>query len=379
MANTLTEVIPQLLAQGLMALREMVVMPQLVNRAYESLAGPEGSTIDVPIPSAIAVQDVTPSNTPPATADVAPTSVPIALNRWKEAPFYMTDKDLMEVQRGTLPMIASEAVKGLANEVDQYLLAFASQFYGSYGTAGTTPFGDEKTTDATGIRTILNKQLAPRDPRHVVLDPDAEGSALNVRAFQDASFGGGVQELLEGRMNRKLGFQWWMDQNVQQHTAGTGANYVTNTGTVLPVGTKSIPVDTGTGTILTGDIISFANHTQTYVVTADHSGGTGTVSIEPGLVAAVGDGVAVTGPGDTGGVGDHVMNLAFHRDAIAFATRPLENSQHPASIIQSAVDPVSGLTLRLEVTREHRRDRYAYDILYGAAVIRRELGARLLG
>ena len=377
MANDLTKVTPQLLAQGLRALREMAITPQLVNRAYQPMAGPEGSTIDVPIPSAIVVQDVTPAATPPATADVTPTSVPIVLNRWKEAPFYMTDKDIMESQNGTIPMVASEAVKALANEVDVFLLGLTSKFYGVAGTAGTTPFGNEKTTDATLIRTVLNKQVAPLDPRHVILDPDAEGSALNVRAFQDASFGGGVAGLLEGDLNRKLGFRWWMDQNVQTHTAGTGAGFLTNSGTAMPAGTKVIPADTGTGTILVGDIVTFAGHTQTYVVTSALSGGS--FSIEPGLVVAVGDGVAIKAPGDTGGVGTHVMNLAMHRDAIAFATRPLEGSNHPGSIIETNFDPITGLTLRLEVSREHKRDRWSFDILYGAEVIRRELGGRLLG
>lgn len=375
--NDLTAVVPQLLAQGLMALRQFAIMPQLVNKAYQALAGRQGSTIDVPISSAIAVRDVAPAATPPSTEGVVPTSVPVPLTRWKEAPFYLDDSEQMQVMDGFIPMQAEEAVKALANEVDLYLLSLFSKFYGVAGTAGTTPFSDGTTKDATAMRTALNKQLAPLFPRHVVFDPEAEGSALNVRAFQDASWSGDVQALLNGNLNVKLGFRWWMDQNVGSHTAGTGTNYLVNNGAGYAAGTKTITVDTGTGTLLVGDIISFASHSQTYVVTSALAANS--VSFEPGLLVAVANDVAIIGPGDTGGVGTHVLNGAFHRDAIAFATRPLEKSSHPASVIGTMADPISGLTLRLEISRQHKRDEWSFDILYGAAVIRRELGVRLLG
>jgi hypothetical protein len=172
-----------------------------------------------------------------------------------------------------------------------------------------------------------------------------------------------------------------MDQNVQTHTAGDATGYAVS-GTAHAVGDKSIQTDTGTsGTFNVGDLISFAGHTQSYVVTTSKTGA-GALTFEPGLVAAPADAAAIAGPGDSagaGGIGDHVMNLGFHRDAIAFATRPLIGSMHPGSIIDSQFDPVSGLTLRLEVSRQNKQDKFSFDILYGAEVIRRELGARLLG
>lgn len=357
-----------------MALRQRSIMPLLVNRGYEVIAGQRGSSVDVPIPAAIAVQDVTAANVPPATADVAPTSVNIPLDQWKEAPFYLTDKDMMEAMDGTIPMQASEAIKAIANTVDSYILGLYKSFYGFSGTAGTTPFATD-TSDATNIRAILNKQLAPLDDRRFVVDPDAEAKALNLRAFQDASFSNSALGLLEGQINRKMGFDWFMDQNMPTHTAGTGTGYLINNGPGYAIGVKTVTVNTGTGTLLAGDIITFAGHTQTYVVVSSVGGGTVTsITFEPGLVVAVANSVAITKKAS------HVVNLAFHRDAIAFASRPiLGAAEGLGSIMQSAVDPVSGLTLRLEVSREYKRTRWAYDMLYGGQVIRRELGARLAG
>ncbi len=379
MANQLAEVTPKLLAQGLLALRQFAITPRLVNRGYESLAGEKGSTIDVPIPSAIAAVAVVPAANNPVTADIAPTSANIVLDQWFEAPFYLTDKDMMEAMNGTIPMQASEAIKALANNVDRYILGLYKKFYGSAGTAGTVPFDNGTTSDATNLRKVLNKQLAPLDDRHVVFDPDAEASALNLRAFQDASYSGDVQVIMDGMLNRKLGFQWWMDQNVLSHTAGTITDDPTVTG-ANAVGATSINVTTDAGdavNLLEGDLISFAGDDQQQVVTADVTIGassSGDIPIYPGIS------VATTGGETFTVVGDHVANLGFHRDAIAFANRPLADAGQGLGVItQSATDPVSGLTLRLEISREHKRTRFSYDILYGAEAIRPELGARLLG
>ncbi len=373
MANDLSVVLPKLLAQGLMALRQQAVMPRLVNRGYEELAGEKGSTVTVPVPSAITVQDVTPGPTPPSTADVAPTQVQIAMTRWKEAPFYLTDKDILECMNGTIPMQASEAVKAIANEVDSYLLGLYTQIYGFVGTPGSTPFATD-TTAATQARAVLARQLADPDPRNFVIDPDAEGNALNLRAFQDASWRGDAQGVVKGQIGEKFGALWVMDQNVPTHTTGAAASYLINNGAGYAAGIKTVTIDTGTAAWVAGDIVTFAGVTGTYAVQSSVGGATATsITFEPGLAGTVADNAAITKKGS------HVVNLAFHRDAFALATRPLESSTMGLGIFQSAVDPVSKLALRLEISREFKRTRFSYDILYGAQVVRPQFGCRIAG
>lgn len=89
MANTLTTVIPQLLAQGLLALRQNAVMPRLVNRSYSVDAAQKGSVVNIPIPSAVTAAAVTAAITVPANADQTPTQAQITLNQWYEAPLAM--------------------------------------------------------------------------------------------------------------------------------------------------------------------------------------------------------------------------------------------------------------------------------------------------
>ena len=385
MANTITAVVPKLLAQGLMALRQQAIMPRLVNRAYESMAGQRGSTIDVPIPSAITAQAVSPANTPPSTADIAPTSVPIALDQWYEAPFYLTDKERMEVMAGVLPMQASEAIKALANTVDSYLMGLYKGIYGYVGpinAAISTPFTTD-VSEATNARKVLNKQLAPMDDRFAVIDPDAEAKALALAAFRDASQAGDTEAIKRGLIGMKLGMMWFMDQNVVTHTAGTlsdGTNHKALVNGALSAGATTMNIDstTLTGTVVIGDIFQFAGRTETHVATnlttASGNAITG-ITFSPALPAAIADNTVVSF------ANTHVVNLAMHRDAIAFATRPLEAEDVAGlgSIVSSAVDPISGLTLRLEVTREHKRIRYSYDILYGGKLVRAELATRIAG
>jgi hypothetical protein len=146
------------------------------------------------------------------------------------------------------------------------------------------------------------------------------------------------------------------------------------------IGAKSVPLATDAGEAVNlnkGDILTFSGNTQTYVVTAAVTIGatsTGNVAIEPGLKAAL------TTANTVAVKASHTVNLAFHRDAFAFASRPLENAAEGlGSRISSTVDEESGLTLRLEVSREHKRTRWSFDILYGVKTVRRELAARLAG
>jgi hypothetical protein len=394
MANTLDAVFPRLLAQGLLALRGATVLPRIVNGDYSNMAAERGKNIDVPVPAAVTAQAVAPANTPPVTADIQPSYVQVPLTQWYEAPFYMTDQDIMNVMNGTLPMQVSEAVKSLAQQVNADIFGTYKDFYGFVGTPGTTPFSTaaaysaQDTKPATDVRKILNKQLAPMNDRRFVLNPDAEAAALNLRAFQDQSWRGQGPALAEGQLARTLGFDWFMDQQVPTHAAGT------QTGTVTVNGANGVGVGstdgglTGTLSVATaaasstawvwGDIITLAGDTQTYVVLAPGltlgASATGSANIAPALKVAQAGGAAITL------AAPHVVNLAFQRGAIAFASRPLaDNTDGLGNRIMSQVDPISGLALRLEISREHKRTRWSFDVLYGMKVIRRQLGCRLAG
>ena len=402
MANTLTTIMPKIIARGLMVLREVCIMPRLVNSDFSADAKRKGQTIDVPVPSAVGTTSVSPSNVLPVPTDRTVPIVQIPLDQWrKNDPIYLTDKEMLEINSKEffLPSSMEEAVRALANEVNVYIFNLyknATQgIYGAVGIAGTTPFGST-TVDATNARKLLNKQLAPKSNRVGVLDYDAEAEALELSAFQDADKVGSAEVKIEGEIGRKFGINWNSDGDVVTHTVGTitdasaGRTCAIDKVGGYAVGIDIIDVDEGAevsvvGTIVRGDIISFAGHDQTYCVvdnsaSSQFSGTTYTFATNaiaglkfyPALKEAVVDGEVITVEAT------HVVNLAFHRDAFGFAQRQLETESTSSELI-TMTDPLTGLGLRLEVMRQNKQMLWEFDMLYGGLLVRPELAVRIMG
>ena len=381
MANTLTNVLPSLLAQGVLALRQQAVMPRLVNRSYESLAASEGNVVNIPIPSSISQRAVTPSITMNSNVDSSPTAAVVTLDYWYEAPFQLSDSDYVSASSRFVPMQASEAVKALANGVDTYMLGKHTGIFGAAGTAGTAPFNGSLTA-AAGAMKRLDRQLAPPDDRRAMIDPTARENFVLNTAILQVDQRGNDEGLIKGTIGTKLGFDWYMDQNIASYTPGTAwasGNIASTVGGAVGDTTLNIINATASGQIKVGDIFSFTADTSShqYVVTVTNTiSATVQVAITfyPGLKTTVATGatlIVVSIP--------YTVNLAFHRDAFAWASRPLTNVGGGGNVFQAPTDPVSGLALRLELSRQYKQDTFSYDILGGGNLVRKELACKIMG
>jgi len=394
MANTLTAIMPKILAKALLVLRERAVMPRLVNGDYSNDAAVKGATIDVPVPTAVGTRDVTPSQVPPAGTNTTAGTVQIQLNNWKQNdPIYLTDKDVQEVEeRHILPGQLGEAVRALANDVNADILQEYLGVYGSYGVTTTIPFNSTDTVKhATQSRKVLNKQNCPKDSRRMVLNFDAEAEALALAQFADAEKTLSAVVKIEGEIGRKYGFDIVADDACPTHTAGTiTTGFITKAATTVVVGLKTLigttAASTGAIALKKGDILLIAGDTQQYVLTADATEASAAtdeaIFFEPGLKVEVDGSEAITMVHSADGLAGvpYTVNLAFHRDAFAFATRSL-NAGLPTGgqNILSMQDPVTGLVLRLEVSRQHKQTAWEFDILWGAKLVRPELACRIVG
>lgn len=381
MANDLTNLIPKIIARGLLALRRQALLVQMVNRDYSGEAAQKGDVINVPGPVSGAVRDAQPGPVPVSAQDLTPGNVQITLANWKEFPFYVTDKDRVQIDaNGTfVPMAVSEAMKQLANTADSVIAAEYKGVYGYTGTAGTTPF-QSTGVDAVNARKILNNQLAPVNDRRLILNPDAEANALLVPTMTDLEKTGDSGPKIEGQLGRKYGFNFGMSQSLPSHTAGTAATIIVGSTTAAGSSTLDLRASTN-GTVLLGDIFTIAGNTQTYVVTdasvAVSSAASSNVNIAPALAAQATAGTAVTLKAS------HAVSLAFQFGAFTFADRPLASANDDAnqlgSKVMAATDPVTGMSLRLEVTRQNKQTQWSFDHLYGAKLVRREFACRVAG
>jgi hypothetical protein len=102
----------------------------------------------------------------------------------------------------------------------------------------------------------------------------------------------GTDELLRrGMIAQLMGFGLHDWAQVKAHTPGTGASYLINGAEA--VGQTTITVDTGSGTIVAGDVVTFAGTAHKYIVKTALAAGDFVIN-NPGLLVAEADNDAVT-------------------------------------------------------------------------------------
>ena len=387
--NTLTAILTQILARGMMGLREQVLMTRLVNTDYSIEARKKGQTIDIPVATDMGeADDVTPSAIPTAPDSLTPATVQIQLTNWKHKAFGIDDQEIGRIRASQdfVPLQMQEAFRVIATAINDSVFATYKGIYGYVGTAAVTPFGSGvEVASATNLRKTLHEQLCPRNDRRAVLDFAAEAAALNLSQFSDAEKRGSAETKVTGDVGRVFGIDWYGEDAVPDHIAGTATGATTDS-TGYAVGLKTITLaSAGTGTIVEGDIITFAGDTQTYVVATGDTNvsNAGTIVFEPGLKVAIETSAhAITVKAS------HVVNLGFHRDAFGLAVRAPDmgmkelfgaESTNNLTHMVTLVDEVTKLVMRLELLRGYKLWMLDVDCLWGTALVSPARASRLAG
>lgn len=388
MSNTLTGLIGPLYEALDIVSRELVGFTKIVTLDSQAEAAAVGQEVRSPVVQPVGLQDITPGLTAPNAGDHIIGNVPVVITNSKSYPIRWNGEEQKGLgasnsagRMGIMRDQFIQAFRTLGNAVDADLANAAVRGASrAIGTPGTTPFGvPGDLSDFALARQILEDNGAPTTNLAMVLNSSA---AANVRGKQSVLFKAneaGTDELLrQGVIGRVEGFDVGQSAQLKQVTKGTGANYLVNS-TGLVIGSVSIPVDTGSGTILAGDVITFAGDPNNYVVTGALFGGIVTIG-GPGLLTAIADNTAIT-------VGNSYRpSVAFARSALVLAARqpamPVDldgNAIDAADDVMTVTDPVSGLNFQLVQYRQYRQIYWEIALAWGVKAVKTDHIALIRG
>lgn len=386
MANTLTNLIPDIYLSLDVVSREMTGLIPAVTMDPQAARAALNQTIYADVAPAATATDITPAVTPPDDGDQTIGSVSMSITKSRRVPFRWNGEQSRSVNAPGGLGVANirmgqlqQAIRTLVNEIEADLAALYAKASRAYGTAGTTPFataGDY--TDASMVRKILADNGAPLSDLQLVVD-SAAGATLRGKQA-DANRQGDDSMLRQGVLLDFSGMAVRESAQIKAHTKGTAAGYLVDLVAGYAAGSTTIHVDTGTGTMLSGDILTNSQSgrdSNKYVVKTGHAGdGDQDVVLQnPGTLAAWVD-------GDTIAIGaNYRANMAFARSAIVLATRApaLPDGGDMADDRMLITDPRSGLTLEFSVYRQYRQVQYEVAVAWGVEVVKPEHLALLLG
>ena len=404
MANSLLT-IDMITRKALEILENNLVITRNVNRQYDDSFAVEGakigSTLRIRLPDRALVTDgaalqVQDDNEQYTTLSVA-SQKHIGIN--------FTSAELTMQLDDFADRVLKPRISQLAASVDADVANAYKSVFSSVGTPGTTPSSSLVLLQANQK---LNEYASPMNPRYATVNPAANANLVEgmkgffnptntiSRQFKSGMMGEGV-----------LGFdEVNMSQSIVSHTTGTRSATASLTvgSTISTQGTSTIAIngDTGSATFKAGDVFTiagvFAVNPQTrqstgslqqFVVTADATASGGnwsSVSVSPAIYTSAHALATVNAFPQSGAVvtvlgaasSTYAQNLAYHKDAIAFATADL---LLPQGVDMASRQVHNGISLRIVRQYDINNDRMPcrVDVLYGYSVIRPQMAARIWG
>lgn len=381
MANTLTSLIPSLYESLDIVSRELVGMIPCVTLDAKVSKAAVGQLITSFITPIAAATNITPGVTPPNDGDQTIGNVQLTITKARRVPFRWNGEEELGLNNNGSGAAAirngqmAQAIRTLVNEMEADVVAAARVAASrAYGTAGGTPFSST-LGDPAQVRKILDDNGAPLNDRAMVINTTAGANLRTLAQLTKANEAGSTLTLRDGQLLDLHGFSIHESAGVGVVTKGTGTGYTSDTAGYA-IGATDITLISGSGTILAGDVVTWAGDTNKYVVVTGNTTN-GVISLAaPGLRAALaGSAVAMTIGGN------FTSNLAFSRSSIVLATRApaLPDGGDLAVDRVVVTDPRSGISFEVAMYPQYRQMQYEVSAVWGAKGIKPQHGAILLG
>ena len=380
-ANTgLTPLIPSLYEGLDVVSRELVGFIPGVARSSTTERASVGQSVIYHVAPAATTFNVTPAMTVPEPADQALGNGSLTISKSKGAEFGYTGEEQRGLNTGAGYMSVqadqfAQGLRALTNEIELDLAtAAAAGASRAWGTAGTTPFASD-LSDTANIRKILDDNGAPPSNRSLVINTTAGAKVRTLTQLTKANEAGSMMTLRQGELMDIHGMSLKESGQAVNKTKGTGTSY-TSTAAGFAVGTTSIPLITGSGTVLAGDVVTFAGDPNKYVVA------TGVAAPGTIVLAAPGLRIALPAVATAMTIGNNYSaNVGFSQNALVLAARaPALPEQGDSAIDRyTLVDPRSGLSFEVSMYAVYRKVRLEVALAWGVKAVKPEHIALLLG
>ncbi len=376
MANVLTALEPTLFSAAKLVANEPFGAVNAINMDFDDKGVAVGDNVTVDVAPTRSASDFTPSNVTSTGSDATASSIDVAITKSRKVDWHLTGEQQRSLENGGInqdwvAQLIAQGMRTLRNEAEvDAALAVKEGASRAYGTAGTTPFASDLSA-MTNARKILKDNGAPLADLQMVIDTNAELNLTNLGIIQQANQAGSDAERRTGNLRPQFGFNINSSAGIATHTKGTGSGYQVNNASGYSIGDTAITVDTGSGTILVGDVITFAGDSNKYVVASALASNVVTIAA-PGLQQALADNTALT-------VGnDYTPNMAFERSAVVGVIRPPLMPQNP-TIDQAMISDMTGMTyLMLDIAQYGQRT-WELHLAWGFKAVNSEFAATILG
>lgn len=366
MANTLTSLAADIYKAADTVGRELVgAIPAVTLNSDKTKAAAKGDTVRAAFTRSVSVTtSYAPAMTIPEGTDQTVDNKTMTVDNYANVMIPYTGEDMKHLNNGSgfetvYGDQIQQAMRAITNKIElDLLLAVKNGAGGAYGTSGTTPFATT-FNDVAELRKVLVDRGCPDDGQITGVWNTAAGTKLRqLSSLYKVNESGNDDMLRRGVLLDLYGVKLRESAQVASHTAGTGASYQLNG--AHAVGATTITVDTGTGTILAGDVVTI--NSVKYVVATALSGGSFTIN--SGLRAAGADNDTVTV------AASYTGNVAFHRNAVELCVRPVAMpfGGDAATDMMAVQDPKSGLIYTIAMYKGYQKAMIDVGVLYGYKV-----------
>lgn len=383
MANVLTDLAADIYKAADIVAREAVgVIPSVtINGGSEEAA--QGDVVRSHVTQAATVNSsATPSMTIPEGDDQTVENKTMTVSQIASVRIPWTGEDMKHVNNGSgFETIYGDqimqAMRGIVNTIEAYTAGVVYKGASrAFGTAGTTPFGSNFDEVAEMRQILFDNGMPVNDGRiSLVVNSNAGTNLRQLAQLQKVNESGNEAMLRRGTLLDLQGFMLKESAGIQAHTKGTATGLDAAGGE--PIGETSIALDGGDGgSLLSGDVVTFAGDSNKYVVNTGFTAASGTAVIGgPGLRETLADTTEMA-------IGNsYTANLAIHQAAVELVMRPLAKPQGGDAAVDEMIvqDPISGMVFRISAYKGYNKAMFDVTCLYDAKVWKNDGVAVLLG